>query len=146
MFTLNDSQRARLAAIRASLDEGERRFDFWSRREAQAAAAQAFGETLAESGLRAGRALTEEARARLLRAAAELAPNGNLSRRLYARDPKGFDARLRRLLFGDEPLHDRLRAFLRCAGQGYRRLPGCSARSPRIPIPWSRARPCGGWA
>ena len=59
MFTFNDNQRARLAAIRATLDEGERRFDFWSRREAQAAAAQAFGETLAESGLRAGRALTE---------------------------------------------------------------------------------------
>ncbi len=37
--------------------------------------------------------------------------NGNLSRRLYAGDPKGFDDRLRRLL-GAEPLPDRLRAFL----------------------------------
>ena len=124
MSSLNDNQRLWLAAIRATLDEGERRFDFWSRREAQAAAAQAFGETLAESGLRAGRTLTEEARAKLLRAAAELAPNGNLSRRLYAHDPKGFDTRLRGLLFGDEPLADRLRAFLEVRGTGIQTASG----------------------
>jgi len=94
MFTLNETQRARLAAIRAFLDEGERRFEFWSRREAQATAAQTFGETLTESGLRAGRALADAARRKLLRAAAELAPNGNLSRRLSTPDPKGFDDRL----------------------------------------------------
>ena len=136
MFTLNDNQRVQLAAIRAHLDEGERRFDFWSRREAQAAAAQAFGETLATSGLRAGRALTEEARAKILRSAAELAPNGNLSRRLYAQDPKGFDARLRRLLFGDEPLTDRLRAFLEVRGTGIQTASGllCASAPDTYPL------------
>ena len=118
MFTLNDTQRARLAAIRAGQDEGERRFDFWTRREAQAQAALTFNTVLVGSGLRAGRPLTEEARARLLRAASELAPNGNLSRRLYAGDPKGFDDRLRRLLFGSEALIDRLRVFLAARGTG----------------------------
>lgn len=72
----------------------------------------------------AGRALTEDARTRLLRAAAEMAPNGNLSRRLYASDPKGFDARLRRLLFGDEPLPDRLRGFLEVRGTGIQTASG----------------------
>ncbi len=124
MFTLNDTQRARLAAIRAGLDEGERRFDFWTRREAQARAALAFAEALAVSGLRAGRPLTEEERARLLRAASELAPNGNLSRRLHASDPKGFDDRLRRLLFGSEALPERLRAFLAVRGTGVQTASG----------------------
>ena len=118
MFTLNDTQRARLAAIRAGQDEGERRFDFWRRREAQSRAALAFGAALSGSGLKAGRLLTEEERARLLRAASELAPNTNLSRRLYANDPNGFDDRLRRLLFGTETLLDRLRAFLSVRGTG----------------------------
>jgi len=124
MFTLNDTQRTWLAAIRASQDEGERRFDFWTRREAQARAALAFAEALAGSGLRAGRPLTEEERARLLRAASKLAPNGNLSRRLYAGDPKGFDDRLRRLLFGPDPLLDRLRAFLDVRGTGVQTASG----------------------
>ena len=39
MFTLNETQLGLLAALRAGQDEGERRFEFWSRREAQAAAA-----------------------------------------------------------------------------------------------------------
>lgn len=124
MFTLNDTQRARLAAIRAGLDEGERRFDFWTRREAQARAALAFAETLSGSGLKAGRALTEEERTRLLRAASELAPNGNLSRRLYAGDPKGFDDCLRHLLFGSDSLLDRLRAFLDVRGRGIQTASG----------------------
>jgi len=124
MFTLNDTQRARLAAIRAGQDEGERRFDFWTRREAQARAALAFGAALSGSGLKAGRPLTEEERARLLRTASELAPNGNLSRRLYAGDPKGFDDRLRRLLFGPETLLDRLRAFLMVRGTGIQTASG----------------------
>ena len=118
MFQLHDTQLAQLAAIRAGLDEGERRFDFWSRREAQAQAAQTFGETVSAGGLRSGRALTSDTRTRLLRAAAELAPNGNLSKRLYAADPPGFDQRLRGLLFGHEPLVDRLRAFLAVRGTG----------------------------
>ena len=118
MFTLNDTQRARLATVRAGQEEGERRFDFWTRREAQSRAALAFGVVLARSGLRAGRPLTEEERTRLLRAASELAPNGNLSRRLYAGDPKGFDGRLRRLLFGSDALLDRLRVFLSARGTG----------------------------
>jgi len=124
MFTLNDTQRARLAAIRAGQDEGERRFDFWTRREAQARASLAFGTALAGSGLRTGRPLTEEERARLLRTASELAPNGNLSRRLYAGDPKGFDDRLRRLLFGPDTLLDRLRAFLLVRGTGIQTASG----------------------
>ncbi len=124
MFTLNDMQRARLAAIRAGQEEGERRFDVWTRRETQARAALSFGGALAGSGLKAGRALTEETRARLLRAASELAPNGNLSRRLYAGDPKGFDDRLRRLLFGADALVDRLRAFLDVRGTGIQTASG----------------------
>ena len=118
MFTLNDMQCARLAAIRAGHDEGERRFDFWRRREAQSRAALAFGGVLAGSGLRGGRALAEEERARLLKAASELGPNSNLSRRLYAADPKSFDDRLRRLLFGGDALLDRLRSFLGARGTG----------------------------
>jgi len=118
MFTFNDTQRARLDAIRAWHEEGERRFDFWNRREAQARAAAAFGEALAASGLRAGRALSGEMRARLVGAAAALAPNGNLSRRLYVQDPKAFDDRLRGLLFGDAGLYARLAAFLGVRGTG----------------------------
>ncbi len=118
MFTFNDTQRARLAAIRAWHEEGERRFDFWNRREAQARAAAAFGEALAESGLRSGRALSGEMRARLVGAAAALAPNGNLSRRLYAPDPKAFDDRLRGLLFGEAGLYARLASFLGVRGTG----------------------------
>lgn len=118
MFTLNDTQRARMAALRAGQDEGERRFDFWTRREAQAEAARAFADTLAASGLRTGRTLSDEVRASLLRAASQLAPNGNLSRRLYTQNPKGFDTRLRRLLFGDEALAERLAAFLAQRGTG----------------------------
>ena len=118
MFTLNETQLGLLSAIRAWREEGERRFEFWSRREAQAAASQAFGTALASSGFQSGRPLSDETRTRLLRSAAALAPNGNLSRRLFARDPKGFDDRLRRLLFGAEPLHDRLAGFLAQRGTG----------------------------
>ena len=124
MFTLNDSQRARLAAIRALLDEGERRFEFWTRREAQASAAQTFGETLTESGLRSGRGLTDAARMNLLHSAAALAPNGNLSRRLSASDPRGFDDRLRQLFFGTETLPDRLHTFLEKHGTGIQTASG----------------------
>lgn len=118
MFMLNDTQRTRLAALRATLDEGERRFDVWTRREAQAQAAQTFGEVLTAAGLRSGKALTPDSRTRLLRAAAELAPNGNLSKRLYSNDPLEFDNRLRCLLFGLEPIITRLREFLRVRGTG----------------------------
>ncbi len=135
MFTLNDTQRARLAAIRAFLDEGERRFEFWSRREAQAAAAQTFGE-LARSGLRSGSALSGDGRAKLLRAAADLAPNGNLSRRLSAADPNGFDRRLRELLFGDTPLSGRLTAFLGVRGTGAQTASGllCALAPATFPL------------
>ena len=116
---LNDMQRARLAAIRAGHDEGERRFDFLDGAARRSRGPRvAFGGTLAGSGLRAGRTLTEEERARLLKAASQLGPNGNLSRRLYAADPKDFDHRLRRLLFGGEALLDRLRSFLGARGTG----------------------------
>ncbi len=118
MFTLNETQLEVLAAIRAWRDEGEQRFEFWSRREAQAAATVAFGAALAESGLAAGRPLTPETRGQLLRSAAELAPNGNLSRRLFAADPKAFDDRLRRLLSSTEPLYERLSQFLDVRGTG----------------------------
>ena len=36
MFTLNETQMGLLAATHAWQDEGEQRFEFWSRREAQA--------------------------------------------------------------------------------------------------------------
>lgn len=136
MFTLNDTQRARLAAIRAGHDEGERRFEFWTRREAQARATLTFGATLAGSGLRAGRPLTEQERVRLLRAASELAPNGNLSRRLYSSGSKGFDDRLRRLLFGSDALLDRLRSFLDVRGTGVQTASGllCAFTSDTYPL------------
>lgn len=118
MFTLNETQLSWLASIRAWQEEGERRFEFWSRREAQAAASAAFAGVLTDSSLAAGRPLTPENRLALLRAAAELAPNGNLSRRLFAADPKAFDDRLRRLLFGPEPLFERVSAFLAQRGTG----------------------------
>lgn len=118
MFTLNDKQLHLLAAIRAGREEGEQRFEFWSRREAQAAASASFGAALAESGLAAGRPLSPETRDQLLRFAAELAPNGNLSRRLFADSPKAFDDRLRRLLSGTEPLFERVTQFLEVRGTG----------------------------
>ena len=117
-FALTESQHARLDALRASLDEGERRFEFWTRRADQAQAALEFADLLAGSGLGAGRRLTEDTRARLLGAAAKLAPNGNLSRRLFAADPQGFDTRLRELLLGHGPLAERLEAFLAVRGTG----------------------------
>ena len=118
MFSLNDNQRAMLAAARAWQEESERGAAHWSRRAEQRAAAEAFGRLLAESGLRTGRPLEAAARTQLLRLAAELAPNANLSRRLYVSDPAGFDRRLRTLLFGDETLESRLRVFLAPRGTG----------------------------
>ncbi len=118
MFTLNETQFHLLASVRAWQEEGENRFEFWSRREAQAAASAAFADVLAESGFAAGRPLSPENRLALLRAASELAPNGNLSRRLFSADPRAFDDRLRRLLFGIEPLSERVSAFLSSRGTG----------------------------
>ena len=118
MFTLNDKQLHLLAAIRAWREEGEQRFEFWSRREAQAAASASFGAALVGSGLAAGRPLSPETRDQLLRSAAELAPNGNLSRRLFGENPKAFDDRLRRLLSGTEPLYERVSQFLDQRGTG----------------------------
>jgi len=117
-FALSDTQHARLAALRAGLDEGERRFEFWTRRADQAQAAQEFADLLAGSGLSAGRRLDEGTRARLLQTAAKLAPNGNLSKRLFAADPRGFDTRLRELLLGLGPLAERLETFLAVRGTG----------------------------
>ncbi len=118
MFSLNDNQRARLAAARAWQEEGERRFEHWSRRAALQEVTEAFGRLLAETGLRSGRLLADADRARLLRLAARLAPNANLSRRLYAADPADFDRRLQVLLFGDVPLTERLTQFLAPRGTG----------------------------
>ena len=124
MVTLNETQLGLLASVRGWQEEGERRFEFWSRREAQAAAASSFHAALTESGFAAGRPLTAETRAALLRAAAELAPNGNLSRRLFAADPKAFDDRLRRLLLSPEPLFERVSAFLAPRGTGLQTASG----------------------
>ncbi len=124
MVTLNETQLSLLASVRAWQEEGERRFEFWSRREAQAAASSAFAAALTDSGFVVGRPLNPENRAALLRAAAELAPNGNLSRRLFSPDPKAFDDRLRRLLFGTEPLFERLTAFLSQRGTGQQTASG----------------------
>lgn len=118
MFTLTDTQRALLAMARAWQAEGERRYDHWSRREAMQAAATAFAQTLAASGLRSGRPLAPDARARLLHLAAALAPNRTLSRRLYARDPAAFDRRLGDLLLGDASLLERVHAFVAVPGAG----------------------------
>ena len=118
MFTLNETQLTVLGSVRAWQEEGERRFEFWSRREAQAAASSAFAAALTDSGFAAGRALNADNRTALLRAAAELAPNGNLSRRLFSPGPKAFDDRLRRLLFGADSLYDRLAGFLAERGTG----------------------------
>ncbi len=117
-FALTEIQHARLAALRAGLDEGERRFEFWTRRADQAQAALEFADLLTGSGLSAGRRLAEDIRARLLGAAAKLAPNGNLSRRLFAADPSGFDTRLAALLAGHGPLVERLELFLAVRGTG----------------------------
>lgn len=118
MFTLNDNQRTLLAAARAWQEESERRFEHWSHRAQQQGAAAAFGQTLVESGLRLGRTMKEADRARLLRLAAQLAPNTHLSRRLYAADSADFDRRLRTLLWGGESLEARLRVFLAPRGTG----------------------------
>lgn len=118
MFQLNDKQRALLAAARAWQEDGERRFDFWSQREALGAATQTFRRVLGESGLASGRRLTDDARARLLRVAALLSPNANLSRRLFAHDPTDFDRRLRALLASAQPLPERLATFLSVRGAG----------------------------
>ncbi len=117
MVTLSETQIGFLEAVRAWQEEGERRFEFWSRREAQEAAAETFAARLAGSGLAGGRPLTAEGRAALLRAASALAPNANLSRRLFAADPSGFDNRLRTLL-GASSLYERLSAFLAPRGAG----------------------------
>ena len=117
-FSLTEVQHARLAALRAGLDEGERRFEFWTRRADQAQAAAEFADLLTGSGLGAGRRLVEDTRARLLGAAAKLAPNGNLSRRLFAADARGFDTRLRELLLGHGSLAERIEVFLAVRGTG----------------------------
>lgn len=118
MMTLSETQLHLLASVRAWQEEGERRFEFWSRREALSDASEAFSAALTESGFAAGRVLSTDSRAALLRAAAALAPNGNLSKRLFSADPKAFDLRLRQLLFGTEPLYGRLTQFLATHGTG----------------------------
>ncbi len=118
MFTLNEIQLLLLTSVRAWQEEGERRFEFWSRRESQAAASAAFSAALTGSGFSTGRPLGANDRTALLQAAAELAPNGNLSRRLFSPDPKAFDDRLRHLLFSIEPLFERLSSFLAGRGTG----------------------------
>ncbi len=118
MFSLDDRQRAALAVARAWQEEGERRFDHWSRRESLLSATREFSRLLRESGLQSGRSFSDEARTRLLRAAADLAPNTHLSRRLWVADPADFDRRLRVLLFGQEPLYARLQTFLSVRGTG----------------------------
>lgn len=117
-FALTETQHARLAALRAGLNEGERRFEFWTRRADQAQAAQEFADLLTGSGLGTGRRLADDTRARLLGATAKLAPNGHLSKRLFAADPHGFDTRLRELLLGHGPLAERLELFLAVRGTG----------------------------
>jgi len=142
MFTLNESQQARLTAARVGQAEGERRFDFWSRRESVHQATEEFARVLESSGLRAGRSLSEDIRRRLLALASALAPNPNLSRRLYASDPAGFDTRLRTLFYGGTSLEERLRwathggaAFVRLrAGD----LPFAHALCPAPPCAHSR--------
>ena len=118
MFTLTDNQRVLLLAARAWQDEGERRFDFWAHREALRAASEGFGRILSESGLGDGRPLPDETRAQLVGFAARLAPNTNLSRRLWAVNPADFDRRLHALLLGQETLLERLRVFLSVRGTG----------------------------
>lgn len=118
MFSLTDTQRRMLAEARAWQAEGERRYDYWSRREAMQASAAAFGRVLAASGLRAGRVLAPEMRAQLLHLAATLAPNRTLSRRLYAQDPAAFDRRLGVLLAGESSLEARIRQFIAVPGAG----------------------------
>lgn len=118
MFSLTDTQRRMLAGARAWQAEGERRYDYWSRREAMQASAAAFGRVLAASGLRAGRVLASEMRAQLLHLAATLAPNRTLSRRLYAQDPAAFDRRLGVLLAGESSLEARIRQFIAVPGAG----------------------------
>ena len=118
MMTLTEKQLHYLASVRAWQEEGERRFEFWSRREALSDASEAFSAALTESGLAAGRPLSADRRAALLRAAAVLAPNSNLSKRLFSADPKAFETRLRQLIFGTEPLPDRLAGFLATRGTG----------------------------
>lgn len=118
VFTLSETQRRLLATARAWQAEGERRYDHWSRREAMQAATDAFARTLAASGLRSGRPLPPDTRARLLSLAASLAPNRTLSRRLYAPDPAAFDRRLADLLLGDGPLEARVRGFVAVPGAG----------------------------
>ncbi len=123
-MTLNETQLQFLAAVRAWQEEGERRFEFWSRREAQAAASAAFADVLTDTDFAAGRPLSADSRTALLRAASALAPNGNLSRRLFAADPKAFDHRLRHLLLGTEPLLARVSAFLSQRGTGIQTASG----------------------
>ncbi len=118
MFSLTDTQRRMLAGARAWQAEGERRYDYWSRREAMQASTAAFGRVLAASGLRAGRVLAPEMRAQLLHLAAALAPNRTLSRRLYAQDPAAFDRRLGVLLAGGSSLEARIRQFIAVPGAG----------------------------
>ncbi len=115
---LSEPQRTMLIHLRAWQAEGERRYEFWAKHEARQAALKAFGEALVNSGLRTGKALSEPDRTRLLRLASTLAPNANLSRRLYTPNPSDFDRRLRTLLYGTEPLEERLRIFLSTRGTG----------------------------
>ena len=118
MFQLTENQHNLLAAARAWQEEGERRFEYWSRRETQAAVSEAFQGLLETSGLRSGKMLDTETRAQMLRLVSEISPNTNLSRRLYSKDAQEFDERLRRLLFSDESLENRLRQFLAVRGTG----------------------------
>lgn len=137
-FALTDAQCARLAVWRAWWEESEDRFRHWEIRDRDAETAEAFGRLLHETGFAEGNDLTEEQLDRLCALARLFAPNLNLNRRLYSGSGERaeFNRRLRALLFGAEPLPNRVTAFLAWKGVGAQTASQllCAAFPSRYPL------------
>jgi energy-coupling factor transporter ATP-binding protein EcfA2 len=113
-FTLTKDQASRLSAWRAWWEESEERYRHWELRDQDEETVAAFGRILRDSDFAAGNDLSVVQLDRLCQLARRLAANPNLDRRLYtgSGEPEEFNALLRRLLYGMEPLPVRLTAFL----------------------------------
>ncbi len=119
-FTLTAAQRARLEAWRAWWSESEDRYANWEVRDRDQQTASAIAELFARSGFPEGRDLTAPELNRLFSLARSLAPNPNLDARLFGgpEEPAELNRLLRQLLFGDQPLAERLTAFMERKGVG----------------------------
>jgi hypothetical protein len=120
LLELSTAQREQLSHWLAWWEESEDRYRNWERRDRDEEISESFQAILRESDFASGRDLTPVQLNQLFLLARRLAPNPNLDARLYsgAGEPVAFNRLLRNLLYGPQPLAERLAAFLHRKGVG----------------------------